>query len=121
MAILNYQKKFAPLVEKGIKRQTIRARRKRPVRVGENLYHYTGLYTKSARLLRRCPCNYVADIDIDLDIDKRIEVVINRETPLSYEEKEALAKKDGFSNMDEMFNFFKDLYGLPFYGQIIRW
>ena len=121
MAILNYQKRFAPLVEKGKKRQTIRAKRKYPIRAGETLYHYTGLKTKSARLLKKSICIYVADITIDLDIDNRVEIVINGNMPLSYKEKETLAKKDGFSNVNEMFNFFRDIYGLPFHGQIIRW
>jgi len=121
MAILNFQKRFTLFVELGIKRQTIRARRKYPIREGEDLFLYTALRTKSAKLLRRALCTYARGISIDLGIDGRVEVVVADEGPLSYEEKKDLAAKDGFKSVDEMFSFFRDRYGLPFEGQLIKW
>jgi hypothetical protein len=42
MPALDFQARFAPLVESGEKRQTIRKRRKRPIGVGQTLYLWTG-------------------------------------------------------------------------------
>lgn len=121
MAILNFQKRFATFVELGIKRQTIRARRKYPIREGEDLYLYTALRTKSAKLLRIAPCRYARGISIDLDIDGRAEIIIAGQGPLPPEEKKDLAAKDGFKNVGEMLTFFRDTHGLPFEGQLIKW
>lgn len=52
MALLNFQKQFADLIEAGTKRQTIRAARKYPIKVGDKLYLYTGLRTKYCRKLK---------------------------------------------------------------------
>lgn len=46
MALLNFKKRFAPLVESGTKTHTIRAWRKHPIREGEMLHLYTGLRQK---------------------------------------------------------------------------
>lgn len=121
MAILNFKKRFATFVELGIKRQTIRARRRYPIREGEDLFLYTALRTKSAKLLREASCTYVRDISIDLDIDGRPEIVIAGQGPLSSEEKYDLALRDGFTNAGEMLIFFRDTHGLPFEGQLIKW
>lgn len=61
MALLGFKSIFADAVERGEKRQTIRAERKRPIKVREKLYLYTGLGTKKCRKLWKGdppPCNY---------------------------------------------------------------
>jgi hypothetical protein len=121
MAILNFQKQFAVIVALGVKRQTIRARRKYPIREGEDLALYTGLRTKSSELLRKARCLYARDISMDVDIDGRPEIIIAGYGPLSYEEKKDLAMKDGFSSIDRMLVYFRGMYGLPFEGQLIKW
>lgn len=121
MAILNFKKRFATFVELNIKRQTIRAKRKHPIQEGETLFLYTSLRTKSARRLRTAQCLYAQDISIDLDIDGLPEIIIAGAGPMSYEEKEDLAVKDGFNSIGEMLAFFRDTHGLPFEGQLIKW
>ena len=64
MPALNYQAQFAPKVESGEKLQTIRARRKRPFKRGDRLYHYTGMRTKSCRKLGESTCVIAMDIVI---------------------------------------------------------
>jgi hypothetical protein len=51
MPAFNYKKQFAELVATGRKRQTIRAMRKRPIKVGDKLYHFTGMRTKQCSQL----------------------------------------------------------------------
>ncbi len=53
MPSLNFQARFAPLVESGEKRQTIRAYRKdgRDPKRGDKLYLFTGMRTKACRPL----------------------------------------------------------------------
>lgn len=52
MPAYNFQKQFAPLVESGQKRQTIRAiGKRRHARPGESLQLYTGQRTKACRKL----------------------------------------------------------------------
>lgn len=67
MPALNYQKRFAPLVESGKKKHTIRACRKdgRDPRPGEVLYQYTGMRTKGCRKLREDICRVVWPVYMD--------------------------------------------------------
>ncbi len=116
MPLLGYKKQFADLVESGKKRQTIRATRKRPFKVGDRLYHYYGLRTKVCRKLLESDCLVAADIVIDEK--KNISVNDNR---LSESSSEALAHGDGFSELEDFIDFFKTEHGLPFKGQLIIW
>ena len=61
MPLLGFKKQFAPLVEEGQKRQTIRAKRRdgRNPHAGETLFLYTGLRTKSCRKLGISGCKSV--------------------------------------------------------------
>ncbi|XPS85589.1 hypothetical protein Dvar_36070 [Desulfosarcina variabilis str. Montpellier] len=117
--ILNYKKQFAPLVESGEKRQTIRAMRKRPFKAGDRLYHYTGLRTKACRKLLESTCLFADRIDIL----PHGTVFINNwlcEGPMKN-----LAVADGFRRegheWEDMLAFFTQTHGLPFTGQLIRW
>ena len=115
MALLGYKKQFAQAVESGIKRQTIRAKRKYPIKLGENLYHYTGLRTKNCRKLLESKCLGVADIRIHVDgifvSDQKLKEVNAKE----------LAKQDGFSDTESFIEFFRINHGFPFHGDLIRW
>lgn len=51
MPLFNFQKQFADAVERGEKRQTIRARRKIRPKIGQIAYLYTGARTKACRKL----------------------------------------------------------------------
>jgi len=120
MPLLGYKKQFAPLVESGEKRHTIRAMRKRPFRVGDRLYHYAGLRTTACRKLLESDCTGADDITID----EKGDVYINGRC--MYESaKESFAYADGFRPpgylWEQMFNFFKIVHGLPFRGQLVKW
>ena len=66
MPALNFQEQFAAAVESGEKRQTIRSERKRPIKVGDTLYLYTGMRTKRCRKLGSAGCVGIEEIRINL-------------------------------------------------------
>src|SRR5262249_12848109 len=97
--ILNFRADFAPLVESGAKPHTIRARRTdgRDPLPGDPLHLYTGLRTKSARLLRREVCEYATEVTIQPSVGNVHHVLLGGEL-LRQEQIEALAVVDGFQN-----------------------
>jgi len=113
MPALNYKKQFAPLVVSGKKMQMIRSERKRPFRVGDTLYHYTGLRTKQCRNLGISQCHQVDDIEIYADT-----ITVNGEH-LDLDEMILLARRDGFGMLHNLYEFFENR--MPFRGQIIHW
>lgn len=117
MPLLGFQKQFADKVESGEKRQTIRAYRKdgRDPKVGDTLYLYTGLRTKGSRKLGEATCthSYFALVDHrDLLVGDTFQDEMGREMH---------ARRDGFSNFEEMQSWFDKTHGLPFRGLLIRW
>ena len=115
MPALNYQKRFAALVERGYKRSTIRATRKRPICVGDTLFHYTGMRTKQCRSLGRDTCKLVRDICI-----KSNGTVLLDGQAIYRESAKALADHDGFDSLQAFFDFFCPA-GDDFRGQYIQW
>ena len=127
MPALNFQKRFAPLVEDGSKRTTIRLWRKRPFKVGDRLYLYTGQRTKSCRKLGEAVCTDAGQIRID---DSGLVLWLKpvsgeRLTPLDSPPEAALtqviAQGDGFVDFNDMKKWFRHTHGLPFEGQIVFW
>lgn len=123
MGLYNFQQRFVPKIFSGEKTQTIRAIRAHPAQVGETLHLYTGLRTKKAKLLMRVPCVKVEAIRIDLVWPPgeacRRPVLIIYDSPLCSDELDAFARRDGFSDFDDMMDFWKGR--LPFKGHIIHW
>ncbi len=116
MPALNFQPHFAELVESGKKCQTIRPPRKRPIKVGDTLYLYTGMRTKACRKLGEVEVESVAQIQIRNERD----VWVNSKQ-LDVDQRLSLAAKDGFDWFSEMADWFDRRYGLPFNGALIRW
>jgi hypothetical protein len=118
MVAYNFKSQFAPLVESGQKRQTIRVLgKRRPPMPGEPLQLYTGMRTKQCRkLLDPDPlCVSVMPIHINngkVTLDGRI---------LNAERVFELAQSDGFSSIVDFLLFLKDTHGLPFQGVLIQW
>lgn len=121
--LLNFQIRFVPRIESGEKTHTIRATRKRPPKVGEICHCYTGLRQKGARLLGRWTCLRVEKIEIEggwetisgeFFGDVRIE-----NASLLNDEREQLARRDGFASFADMAEFWRGR--LPFEGTIIHW
>lgn len=117
MPLLGFKKQFAPLVETGRKRQTIRAKRRdgRNPHAGETLFLYTGLRTKSCRKLRIETCKSSQEICI-----KSHGINVAGEW-LRHADVEVLARNDGFDSFEQLLAFFEKEHGLPFWGLIIKW
>lgn len=116
MPAYNFKERFVAAIKRGEKNQTIRKTSKR-AKVGDTAYLYTGLRTKKCRLI---------GIRVILSVDR---VLVYRRSPgcdmiivdgavLSDDAASKFANDDGFGSIDEMVNFFDDLYGLPFNGYV---
>jgi hypothetical protein len=116
MALINFQKQFANDVEIGVKRQTIRAIRKRPIVPGETLYLYTGLRTKNCRKLRQNECISVNSIEITT-----MDIIISGDSFFYYDYLNQFAVADGFTDFRSMVEWFSKTHGLPFNGWLIKW
>jgi len=64
MPALNFKKQFIEKILSGEKKQTIRAMRKRPFKVGDRLYLYTWMRTRWCRKLGEAVCTKVEHIKI---------------------------------------------------------
>jgi hypothetical protein len=126
MPAYNFNPQFAGAIERREKRQTIRARgKRRPPRIGETLFLYTGMRTSACRRLLTSPCTGVELIQIDA---KRREVSMPRPfgagqawTRLEDDEVELLARDDGFASADAFFAWFDAVHGRSMSGYLIRW
>jgi hypothetical protein len=114
MGAYNFKAQFVPFVQDGRKAHTIRAHRRHPDRVGSTLYLYTGLRRKGARRLRKTPCVRIEKIHI-LPGGR----IMLDGAELSIDEREALARSDGFADRRAMMEFWKGR--LPFSGSVIHW
>lgn len=117
MPSLNFKAQFAYMVASGAKCQTIRARRKRPIKEWDDLSFFTGMRTKQCRRLR---ANAVCVRALAIDIYPR-EVWIDNDKLLSAASVDELALRDGFTGRKEFVAWFKQTHGLPFKGQIVEW
>jgi hypothetical protein len=121
MGLYNFQARFVPKILSGEKTHTIRAIRAVPDKPGNTLHLYTGLRRKGAQLLMRVPCVKVCEIEIDAcghecNCDGFVSI---DGVELSASERDALAVRDGFTDFDEMLDFWAGR--LPFKGHIIHW
>ena len=122
MPALNFQQQFAPLVESGEKRQTIRAYRKdgRDPKVGDRLFLYTGMRTKQCRKLGEATAVAVVPILMEVNRLYRIGPRGGRIRIPDYKFR-SIAWRDGFSDSVSMTRWFDETHALPFEGLLIRW
>lgn len=127
MPAYNFKKQFAPDVESGKKRMTIRKKGKRkPPVVGEKIKLYTGMRTKSCRLLAEPVCVDVAEIKIRTKFDEVLIRIGGDEYFCLFDSHKALthiAQRDGFETKEQFFNYFAEIadeHG-DFYGHMIEW
>lgn len=124
MGLYNFKQRFVPFILDGRKQHTIRATRKNGDKVGNMAHLYTGLRTKKAKLLGRYRITKIEQIEITrcgcgvIGHDDRAEVRIDG-VFIAKDEREKLARLDGFESFSEMEDFWKGR--LPFKGQIIHW
>jgi len=127
MPALNFRKEFAGAVESGEKRQTVRAIRKdgRPhAKVGDTIKLYTGMRTKSCRLLAQATVSRIDSIRIEptemfLSGTRLLSAIFSRDQ-IGFTDNE-FAQSDGFSSFMDMADWFDDVHGLPFEGVVIYW
>jgi hypothetical protein len=139
MGLYNFKPQFVPFILDGSKTHTIRAERKHVDVPGNIMHLYTGLRRrgpiiqklasgevvrqKMARLLGRFPCVKVERIVIDVHRTHpggnwKPQIWIDG-TRLSPDEREQLARRDGFQSFTEMMKFWDGR--LPFQGHIMHW
>lgn len=113
-----FNPRFAPLVESGAKTQTVRPTPKRMPKPGDTISLRTWIgkpYRSKQRVLREATVERVREILID-DYVLRIDGSI-----LHHLEEEEFARADGFLNVVEMTDWFRNTHGLPFEGVVILW
>lgn len=115
--VFNFQRQFAPKVESGEKRQTIRAWRKdgKIPRQGDRARLYTGLRMPGARLLRSgtvTACFPVSICDGEIVADG---VKLGRPAAQDF------AQLDGFPHLTAMLEWFGAIHGRDFDGFCVRW
>jgi len=123
MPAYNFMERFAPLVESGEKRQTIRQTDK-GAKPGDTAYLYTGQHTKQCRKLGEGLILSVLPIEIArLSLGEPYAAigVMPSTTYLAGERLDYFSKADGFSGGEEMVAWFEKQYGLPFFGYLHEW
>jgi hypothetical protein len=121
MGLYNFREQFTPKILSGEKQHTIRKIRAVPDKPGNTLHLYTGLRRKGARLLMRVKCTRVEEIEIRDGIfgDENHASISIDGVKLDRSEREALARRDGFPDLETMIQFWRGR--LPFRGHIIHW
>lgn len=121
MPLLGFKKRFAPAVESGDKRQTIRERRKdgRDPKPGDTLHMYVGLRTNKCRKLRVAICTNVHRVTID---DGEM-LLLDGLAMIERSDRNAFAKADGFDSFDEFVDYWQNVMHreLPWHGIVIYW
>lgn len=123
MTVLMFQKQFVTAVLSGRKRQTIRPKRKRPLRIGEVLslrHWYDKAYRSPQVEFATVKCTGTFDIEIRSP-GIRIGLASRLKTDAAW--LDDFARGDGFESWLEMREFFESRfgYGLPFQGVLIQW
>ncbi len=123
MPQFNFQARFAPAVESGAKRQTVRAPRKARPRVGQTARLFTGLRTPAARCLGRHEITDVRDVKVEDDGTIWLERPEWGDGlfPLVVGTGDTFAQADGFASADELVGWIRDTHGLPFAGVVTYW
>jgi hypothetical protein len=121
--IFNFKKQFAPKVESGEKRQTIRGVRKdrRFPKLGDTVHAWTGLRTAYARRLAIGRVTSCSRVLLRIPHLMPWEILIDGVT-LDNDQSAAFAQADGFAHSLEMLSWFKSTYGVDeFEGFCVRW
>jgi hypothetical protein len=133
MVALNFMKRFASDVERGIKLRTFRLDgKRRPPRVGETLQLYTGMRTKSCRLLAKSDCTDVQRCMLNVGYRQSWSVYLRRielgddamiECLETLEALNDFAKLDGFADWSDLAAFFapRAEYTGQVKGHLIHW
>lgn len=114
MPVFGFRPRFAELVKRSEKKQTIRKNGKRRVEKGQPFIAYEGLRTKHCTLVKKGVITNVRTILITCN-----GTWVN-DHRLSPSEGEQIARDDGFITYDEFVRWFGTNHHLPFEGVIIE-
>lgn len=116
MPSINFRPGFVPLILDGRKRQTIRQTLRRPYKVGDRLFMYTGLRTAYCKKIGEAVVDRVSqilinDVGVFLDGERLVGVPLIQFTAA-----------DGFSTPGEFLAFFNEQRdGADFVGRVLYW
>ncbi len=122
MVAYSFAPRFAPLIRRGEKLQTIRAPRKRHAHAGESLQLFTGMRTRHCvKIIPDVVCLKVSPVVILFDARggiARIEV-----DHVEIGSRHDFARADGFDDASDMAAFWADSYRASdsFTGVLIQW
>ena len=108
MPIIGFKKQFAEPIKNGTKTQTIRPIGKRQYKVGDKLYAYSGLRTKSCHKLGEFIIDRVDKVYFD---ENNFYSPIYNGVQLMGPEKAGFAHDDGFKDWQTMHDWFYKQYG----------
>lgn len=116
MVAFNFKAQFAPLVESGVKVQTIRATAR--AKPGDSLQLYTGQRTKACRkLITPDPVCIVVDY-----VGIRPKYLTLGNAAKHNGDADDFARRDGFVDYDDMVKWFDATYGKPYFqGYVHVW
>lgn len=118
---------FKDKILDGTKTQTIRKPRKNSIKAGDKLYLYWHPRQKACQKLGEAICTETFPILIFKDywIGKQRLFISEHDgkmfMPTETERFKEIVVRDGFSNPEEMLQFFESHYPLPDVFQVIRW
>lgn len=125
MVAYSFKRRFVGPILAGVKRQTVRADRRRHARPGEELQLYTGMRTRHCKLISRARCVDVQAIVICFRKGRRRDWLRSRglgkiDRP---SELDAFARIDGFVDWAELREFWSVEHPevTDFHGVIITW
>lgn len=123
MPAFNFKKRFAPAVEAGIKRQTIRRAFPRGAGPGAPAYLYTGMRTRQCRKLGEGVITNVLAVEIGRHECSEPYCHVAMPTPrlLVHGDLDTFARDDGFRDAEEMVAWFEEQGPLPFKGWLTLW
>lgn len=116
MVAFNFKEEFVDKIISGEKCSTIRSTMR--CKIGDNMQLYTGQRTKKCKLIKEATCVGLADIRIGggaiWDIIGRIGLI--------YPNRKPLHEQEGFKNVEDFENFFKNQYDTDLYrGYLHAW
>lgn len=116
MRVIMFKDQFAQKVMFGEKCQTVRKSAR--CKVGDRLSfrRWTGKpYRSKQFLLTEATCTGVFKIHIG---DDGVEI---QNVPIMFPDRDDFARADGFTGFAQMADWFRDVHGLPFDGELITW
>lgn len=121
MVAYSFKARFAPLIRSGAKTQTVRAERKRHALAGETLQLYTGMRTRSCKLIAKATCVAVSPIRFVFEPQPLIFL-----HGLQHADEATLdhfAQRDGFTGWADLAAFWAKEHPdlTAFSGVLIQW